>query len=51
MKNLIWFNSVDIDTFYPICFDLSVQEELDDFIQEFKAVKAESYLKLYVSQM
>ena len=36
LKNLIWFNSVDIDTFYPRCYDLGLTEELDDFIQEFK---------------
>lgn len=51
LKNLIWFNSVDIDTFYPRCYDLAIQEELDDFIQEFKQVKAVSYLKIYVRQM
>lgn len=51
LKNLIWFNNVDIDTFYPRCFDLAIQEELEDFIQEFKAVKAESYVKIFVKEM
>jgi len=51
LKNLIWFNSVDIDTFYPRCYDLAITEELDDFIQEFKQVKAVSYLKIYVREM
>ena len=32
LKNLIWFNSVDIDTFYPRCYDLAIKDELDDFI-------------------
>ena len=32
LKNLIWFNSVDIDTFYPRCYDLGLTEELDDFV-------------------
>jgi len=32
LKNLIWFNNVDIDTFYPRCFDLAMQEELEDFV-------------------
>ena len=32
LKNLIWFNSVDIDTFYPRCYDLAIGEELEDFI-------------------
>jgi tubulin monoglycylase TTLL3/8 len=32
LKNLIWFNNVDIDTFYPRCFDLAIEEELEDFV-------------------
>jgi len=32
LKNLIWFNAVDIDTFYPRCYDLAITEELEDFI-------------------
>ena len=51
LKNLIWFNSVDIDTFYPRCYDLALGEELDDFIQEFKQLKAVSYMKIYVREM
>ena len=51
LKNLIWFNSVDIDTFYPRCYDLAITEELEDFIQEFKQVKAVSYVKIYVREM
>jgi len=51
LKNLIWFNNVDIDTFYPRCFDLAMQEDLDDFVQEFKAVKAEAYVKVFVKEM
>lgn len=51
LKNLIWFNNVDIDTFYPRCFDLAIQEDLDDFTEEFKAIKAESYVKVFVKEM
>lgn len=32
LKNLIWFRNVDIDTFYPRCYDLAIGEELEDFI-------------------
>jgi tubulin monoglycylase TTLL3/8 len=42
---------VDIDTFYPRCFDLAIQEDLDDFIDDFKAMKAEAYVKLYVKEL
>ena len=42
---------MDIDTFYPRCYDLAIGEELEDFIQEFKQVKAVSYMKIYVQEM
>ena len=51
LKNLIWFNAVDIDTFYPRCYDLAIGEELDDFIAEFKQLKAVGYMKIYVREM
>ncbi len=51
LNNLIWFNNIDIDTFYPRCFDLAVQEELDDFISEFKALKAETIVKTFVREL
>jgi len=27
LKNLIWFNNVDIETFYPRCYDLALPDE------------------------
>lgn len=38
LRNLIWFNNVDIDTFYPICFDLNEENDIQDFIEEFKSI-------------
>lgn len=49
LKNLIWFNNVDIDTFYPKCFDVSEQSDYEEFIIYFKLVKAESVLKQFMS--
>ena len=39
LRNLIWFNNVDIDTFYPRCFDLTDTADYEDFLDEFKRVK------------
>lgn len=47
LRNLIWFNNIDIDAFYPICFDLGDPNDYEDFVQEFKCIKAESILKIY----
>eukprot|EP00831_Metopus_contortus_P056682 TRINITY_DN4871_c0_g1_i1.p1 TRINITY_DN4871_c0_g1~~TRINITY_DN4871_c0_g1_i1.p1 ORF type:complete len:460 (-),score=117.39 TRINITY_DN4871_c0_g1_i1:174-1553(-) len=48
LRNLIWFNNVDIDTFYPRCFDLLDSNELEDFKEEFKSMKAEGILKEFI---
>ncbi len=45
LRNLIWYNNVDIDTFYPRSFDMVESGETADFVEEFKSVKAESVLK------
>lgn len=39
LRNLIWFNNVDIETFYPNCYDLNDVNDYDDFIEQFKALK------------
>ena len=36
IRNLVWFNNVDIDSFYPRCFDLMNEDDSADFIEEFK---------------
>lgn len=51
LKNLIWFNNVDIDTFYPRCYDMGIPEEFEDFSQEFKATKAVSWLRTFMREM
>ena len=47
LKNLIWFNNVDVDEFFPRGFDLRDKDERSDFTQEYMAIKAESLLKIY----
>lgn len=51
LRSLVWFNSVDIDSFYPQCFDVSESADLQDFITEFKILKAECVLKQYQSNL
>jgi len=42
LKNLVWFKSVNMDSFYPRCYALSADkpEETAEFIEEFKMTKA-----------
>ena len=39
LKNLISISGVDIDHFYPRCFDLGDSQDFDDFLEEFKFSK------------
>ena len=57
LKNLIWFDNIDIDTisprFYIIklfiyrAYDLTDISHLEDFVEDFKLSKAEAILKAY----
>lgn len=51
LKNLVWFNNQDMDTFYPRCFDLTISEEVEDFETDFKLTKAQCWLKRYVREL
>jgi tubulin monoglycylase TTLL3/8 len=49
IKNLVWFNESEIDRFFPVAYDLA-DVEVGDFIEEFKAIKAEATLKSFVER-
>jgi tubulin monoglycylase TTLL3/8 len=51
LQNLVWFKNIDIDSFYPRCFDFTQEEAASDFIEEFKTVKAQSTLMTYVREI
>jgi tubulin monoglycylase TTLL3/8 len=48
LKYLIWWNTVDMDTFFPKCFDLTDGMETEDFKNEYRFIKAESIVKIYI---
>jgi tubulin monoglycylase TTLL3/8 len=51
---MVWVNNIDIDTFYPKCFDLNDDDDYAHFQEYFKICKAQSilllYLKLYTNK-
>lgn len=49
LKNLIWFNNVDIDAFFPKCFDVSEVTDEEEFMLYFRLLKAECVLKQFAS--
>lgn len=51
LKNLIWFNNVDVDTFYPQCFDLMDKDDFEEFSEQFKAIKAECIIKKFAFEV
>jgi len=44
LKNLI-FKNIDIDNFYPRCYDISERNDFEDFMEDFKITKVISLLK------
>lgn len=48
LKQMVWWTPVDVDCFFPKCFDLTDGNELEDFRQEYRFQKAENLLKTYV---
>ena len=44
LKNLIYKN-IDIDNFYPRCYDISERNDFEDFMEDFKITKVISLLK------
>jgi len=47
IKNLI-FENIDIDNFYPRCYELSERHEMEDFLEDFKTTKAISILTRFL---
>jgi len=48
LQNFMWANAgIDINSFHPLTYDLA-DIEVADFAQQFKIIKAEGLLKLYV---
>ena len=45
LRNIIWHANVDIDTFYPRCFDMGDPNDVEDFTEEFK------HLKVFVNSL
>eukprot|EP01017_Pseudomicrothorax_dubius_P020415 TRINITY_DN22281_c0_g1_i2.p1 TRINITY_DN22281_c0_g1~~TRINITY_DN22281_c0_g1_i2.p1 ORF type:complete len:408 (-),score=77.23 TRINITY_DN22281_c0_g1_i2:993-2216(-) len=48
LPHVIWFNNVDINTFFPKCFDLNDDSSREEFIKEYKLNKAEAILKEFM---
>lgn len=51
LKNLVWFRNVDINCFFPRCFDLSDANDTESFAGDFKVTKAEAVLKKYLDDL
>jgi hypothetical protein len=47
LKSLIWWTPVDVNEFFPKCYDLTDGNELEDFKQEYRFQKAEAVVKMY----
>ena len=51
LRSLRWFEPVDIDTFFPRCYDLSEPGDYADFVDDYKACVAERNLKRIIARV
>lgn len=52
IKNLVWWNnSIGYESFFPRCYTISDEAELDDFKEQYKFIKAQSLLKKYIAAL
>ncbi|KRX06005.1 hypothetical protein PPERSA_01083 [Pseudocohnilembus persalinus] len=51
LRHLAWCANVDVNEFYPRCYDLTDNDEIEEFETDFKITKAESILKQYANKM
>lgn len=45
LRSLRWFENVDVDTFFPRCYDLADMGDYADFVNDYKCCAAEAVLK------
>ena len=50
LRNLTWFASVSEDNIFPRGYDLTSPDELRDFLDDYRCLRAESLLKLILVQ-
>jgi len=51
MKQLLAWTSIDPDTFFPKCYDLTDPEDFDSFKEMFMLIKAESIVKKFYHEV
>lgn len=51
MKHLFSRTSINPDTFFPICFDLTDPDDFDAFKERFMLIKAESIVKKFYHEI
>lgn len=47
IRNIIGYNLIDVDSFYPRCFELNDLSDFDDFIEDYKFTKVCLFLINY----
>lgn len=48
LRNMIWEEKVDVDEFYPRCYDLRDFSDFHNFIEDFKFTKAQAILNTFL---
>ena len=50
LKNLIWWSTLPVDQFFPRCYNLTDMQDLEEFKEDHRVIKAESNLKKFLKK-
>lgn len=48
LKSLIWWSTVDVNDFFPRCFNMTDFYDLEDFKLEYRIIRSESLIKNFL---
>ena len=51
LNNLIYTDNVDVNCFFPKCYDLREIRDFEDFVEDFKLTQAASNIKKFVIKL
>lgn len=51
LRGLFWFDNVDVDTFFPRCYDLADPGDYADFVDDFRGVEAQRIVSTVVCKV
>lgn len=51
LRTLVYPDGIDVDTFYPRCYDLADLSQFEDWLEDYKYTRCEAFLKSFMQKV